>query len=350
MTASNGSRRYLNILIKVGVVVAFGWFVTNRITSQNDLSSIWQTFLVQWNAGPAWMVCLAIALMPCNWLMETIKWRTLMQPGINLSWNRAIAGILSGITLSLFTPNRTGEYGGRILYVDAPFRWRAVIASLTGSFAQNYVYVSFGILALAMFISGNVELSEFMQRGIWVFVVICVLGFGLMYFNLPAIARLISQRNPPRLLRKPWEALSHLRDTKNKRLRHALIFSLLRYAIFTTQYVLLLTYFGVEMPVIWLLGGVAVIFLVQTSIPLPPLVDLVARNEVGLTLWAGFGVNELSVVAGGLTIWIINLAFPALIGLLAIATVNVLRTFGYDKTFVPADTAQPDSSAVDRQP
>jgi hypothetical protein len=104
------------------------------------------------------------------------------------------------------------------------------------------------------------------------------------------------------------------------------------------------------MPVIWLLGGVAVIFLVQTSIPLPPLVDLVARNEVGLTLWAGFGVNELSVVAGGLTIWIINLAFPALIGLLAIATVNVLRTFGYDKTFVPADTAQPDSSAVDRQP
>jgi hypothetical protein len=302
---------------------------------------------MQWKSGPAWMVCLAIALMPCNWFMETAKWRTLMQPGINLSWRRAIAGILSGITLSLFTPNRTGEYGGRILYVDAPFRWRAVIASLTGSFAQNFVYVSFGVLSLALFITDNVALSDLMHRGVWGFVVITVLGFALMYFNLPAIARIISQRKPPRFLKKPWLALGHLKDTGTHRLRQALIYSLLRYSIFTIQYVLLLLYFGIEMPLIWMAGGVAVIFLVQTSIPLPPLVDLVARNEVGLTLWAGFGVNELSVVAAGLTIWIINLAFPALIGLLAIATVNVLRTFGYDKTLVPSDTAQPDGSFVD---
>ena len=99
-----------------------------------------------------------------------------------------------------------------------------------------------------------------------------------------------------------------------------------RYLIFSLQYVLLLVFFDVEVPLLWLAGGVAVIYLMHTSIPLPPVVDLIARNELGILLWTGLGVNELSIVAAGLAIWVLNLALPALFGLLAIASTNVLRT------------------------
>jgi hypothetical protein len=111
------------------------------------------------------------------------------------------------------------------------------------------------------------------------------------------------------------------------------------------QYVLLLRYFGAEVSWLWLFTGVGVIFLVQTSLPLPPLMDILTRNEVGIILWTGLGVGEPSIVSAGLTIWILNLAFPAFFGLIAISAVNVLRTFGYESR--PAASLTVRSGPVD---
>ena len=343
---SRNSRRFWNLSIKIVVVIAFGWFVIHHLTGYDDLPLIRASFVERWAEGPVWMLCLAICLMPLNWLCETLKWSVLMLP-VRLSWKRAVGGILSGITLSLFMPNRTGEYGGRVLYLRPPDRWWGVLASLTGSFAQNMVYVSIGLLFGAFFLTGSAQMPELTARGLWVLTGLCVLALGLLYFNLPAVVALFARRTPPRILLKPWSSLSRLVDTPRTRLTQALGFSFLRYGIFTFQYVLLLTYFGVDVPWIWLTGGVAVIYLVQTSVPLPPFLDLVARNEIGIALWAGFGANELSVVAAGLSIWMINLAFPAFFGLLAIGAVNIFRTPAYDQTVLAADIPGPDCGTLD---
>lgn len=331
--------RVLNLAVKIILVVAFGWFVSQRLTEQGDISAIWHAFLAKLETGPMWALMLALILMPCNWLMETLKWKTLMRP-VHLSWRRTVAAILSGVTLSLFTPNRTGEYGGRILYVQSGDRWRAVLASVTGSFAQNMVYIALGLVAGMVFLSRAHAIPSFTERGIWILVpvIICVL-VGI-YFHLPSIASALSSRRPPRFLRKLWDALQHLSGMPRKYLTQALGFSAARYGIFVFQYVLLLHFFGVDVSWTWLVAGVAVMYLIQTSVPLPPVLDLVARNEVGIVLWAGMGANELSVVAAGLTIWTINLAIPALFGLLAISAVNVPGIFEYDQTIRPANAPQ----------
>ncbi len=342
------SPRQWNILIKTGFVVAFGWFLIQRLHSQEDVGILWHQFVSQLNSRSTWMICLVILMMPLNWMLEVAKWRMLMRTAVVLSWRKAIAGVLSGITFSLFTPNRIGEYGGRILYVDPKYTWHAVMASLTGSFAQNIVHVSLGLLAAIFLFGSAVDIPQITSTGLWIFAACIVIAIWIFYLNLPLIAGILSRWQPPRFLRKPWQALGHISQTTRQQLTLALVFASFRYLLFSTQYILLLQYFNVDVPWHWLAGGVAVIYLMQTSMPLPPFVDLIARNELGILLWAGFGVNELSIVAAGLSIWIINLALPALCGLLAIATVNVLRSLGYESEKIPTSSSQLPGSTVDR--
>lgn len=271
-----------------------------------------------------------------------------MRPAVVLSWRNAILGILSGIAFSLFTPNRIGEYGGRILYVDPKYSWQAVLASLTGSFAQNVVHISFGLVAAVFLFSSVVVLPPITGTGLWVFSACILVAIWIMYLNLPRITCILGRWESPRFLHKPWQALGHVSQITQAQLSLTLVFATFRYLVFTVQYILLLLYFNVDVPFFWLAGGVAVIYLMQTSIPLPPFVDLIARNELGILLWAGFGANELSIVAAGLSIWIINLAFPALFGLLAVATVNVLRSLGYESEKIPSTYSQLSGSTVDR--
>jgi hypothetical protein len=256
--------------------------------------------------------------------------------------------VLSGITFSLFTPNRIGEYGGRILYVDARHAWHAVIASITGSFAQNLVHITAGLAAAVLLIGTVIELPETTGTGLWVFsiCVICMIWF--CYFYLPEIARILSSWTPPRILRRPWKALDHLVHTSRRQLTFALCFALIRYTVFSLQYILLLQFFQVDIPLYWLVGGVALIYFMQTSMPLPPFVDLIARNELGILLWAGFGVSAFSITAAGLTLWILNLGIPALFGLLAIAAVNVLRSLGYEYETLSPSPAEHAGHVVDR--
>ena len=56
----------------------------------------------------------------------------------------AYKSVLSGVTLSLNTPNRMGEYGGRILYVKEGSRLKAISLSIAGSISQLIVTLVMG--------------------------------------------------------------------------------------------------------------------------------------------------------------------------------------------------------------
>ena len=53
-------------------------------------------------------------MMFLNWLVEALKWRYMISKIENISIMTAYRAVLTGITVSTFTPNRIGEYGGRV--------------------------------------------------------------------------------------------------------------------------------------------------------------------------------------------------------------------------------------------
>ena len=291
---------------------------------------MWTSFVERWSHGRSWAVVLTVCLMPLCWSLEAGKWKWLMKPALKMTLWRALSAVLGGVALSLFTPNRIGEYGGRILFVPSKYNWRAVAATLIGSFAQNLVNIGLGLVAGAWVISQTADFPHAVRTGA-VFLALIVLMIGIVvFFRVPALSTWADAHKPPAWLRRPWRALKYLRKLTGRDLSIALGYSGFKYAVFSTQFALMLVYFGVDLPISWLVCGVALMYLMQTSIPLPPFIDVVARSEFAILIWAPFAVNELSVLAASFFIWVINLLIPAFFGLVAISSVNVMRSLGYE--------------------
>ena len=323
--------RTINIGIKLAIMLLFLGGIAWQIGSRDHLSELWVNFKLQLTWGHLPILLVVFALMPVNWTLETLKWTVLLRPAIRLPFFQAFKGIMSGITFSLFTPNRIGEYGGRILHVPAKHNWHAVASTLVGSFSQNINSLTVGVVALLVVLPVITDSSADIMVGIAIFCLLVIVFCFFSYFRIDAIYDMLEKIFKKGFARKGIKALSHISNLDSSLLVIALRYSFVRYAVFCTQYVLMLLFFGVDVPIIWLYCGVAVIFLFHTTIPLPPFVDIIARGEIALLMWNHFEVNELSILAASFFIWIINLVLPAFFGLFAVGDVNVLKSLGYEK-------------------
>ncbi len=76
------------------------------------------------------------ALMWVNWGLEAAKWQISILPVQRISFIRAFQAILAGTCIASFTPNRVGEYLGRMLYVDQGKKIQSVAPTIVCSMAQ----------------------------------------------------------------------------------------------------------------------------------------------------------------------------------------------------------------------
>jgi hypothetical protein len=272
-----------------------------------------------------------IILMPLNWGLESLKWMKLMRPFLEMPFKKAYRAILAGVTISIFTPNRIGEYGGRILEVEARYNWRGVLATLVGSFSQLIVLISFG-LAGALYYLHQFEMIDFfvlssslLIGGSLVFIML------FAYFNVDMALPLVKKLPLGKWKRPVYRQILVLRSYDAKLLGQVLLLSAVRYLVYSFQYYLILRFFGFSIPLFIALAGIATIFLVQTSIPLPLVVGLLVRGEIALSVWGFVDTNELGILAATFLLFIINLSVPSLLGVVIIVRTNVLKSLGYEK-------------------
>ncbi|MFT4668330.1 MAG: hypothetical protein ACI8YQ_000702 [Polaribacter sp.] len=316
-------------LLKLVIVLALSWVIYKQIWARENATELWATFLESLTRDRAGWLIAAFILIPINWAFETLKWKELIKEIETLSFWKMYSAILSGVTFSVFTPNRIGEYAGRILFVKAENNWKTVVATLVGSFSQLLVLLSIGILGLSFFIWRYLELEVYVLRGI---LFLGIAGMGLMlfcFYNVDLMVPIVKRLPLKKYLIPYVKHLNVLRNYRSKELSRVLLFSFLRYATYTTQYYLMLMYFGVEVPLLTGIACIATIFLLQTSIPLPPIMGLLMRGEVALFVWGNFCDNELSILASTFSLWVINMILPALIGIIFIVNINVLKSLGY---------------------
>ena len=72
-------RKRLNLIIKSAIAIAFVVGVGYQLLHERDLGLIWQNFMSHWTLKNAWLIIIAIALMPVCWLLESAKWKLLMR-------------------------------------------------------------------------------------------------------------------------------------------------------------------------------------------------------------------------------------------------------------------------------
>ena len=80
-----------------------------------------------------------VLLMVVNWVLESFKWQYLARTLVKISVWESIEAVFCGLTWAIFTPNRIGEYGGRVMFLPNRKRIHCVVAMAVGSFGQNVI-------------------------------------------------------------------------------------------------------------------------------------------------------------------------------------------------------------------
>jgi uncharacterized membrane protein YbhN (UPF0104 family) len=303
------------------------WSVYRQVTTQPNLGKNLMEIRQALTGPEAWKLLVIFLLMFVNWGLETRKWQLLLKHLYKISFWEAFKAILSGLAFALNTPNRIGEYGGRVLFIPDGKRVRAVSLTLAGSFSQLLVTLILGGVGL-FFLSDKITASaEFSSLQVWITVLEVLVFFialvgCIIYFRLSWLVKLVEKIPGVQAYMRHFDVLRELNVTI---LLNVMFLSFLRFLVFIIQYNLMLQMMQVEMG--WWSGfwAVSVLFLLLATLPTIALLELGLRWEYSIMLFGLFSANVLGIYAAATGIWLINLVFPALAGSLFMLSIRIFK-------------------------
>jgi hypothetical protein len=318
----------LNILIRFAIVALSIGFIYWKVFAKGDVKGLVNS-IKSYGDDPGFLkgLILVFILMIANWSIETLKWQKLINKVERVPFLKALQSVLSGITVSIFTPNRTGEFIGRAFTLKNHEPVKAVLLTIIGSLSQLLITILAGTITLAFCY------NQYLPQGtvIPVFANYGVIS-GIILFDLLIIAGFL---NVPvfGLSVKRWfqKRPGHLKDyflviasLKRQELLWVIFLSAIRYAIFSFQFFLMLHLFGIGIPLKYAICIIPLIYLALAVIPTFALSELGVRSSVslyfiGTFIYASRGIplsqNEsLAIVLAAGLLWLINLAIPAIMG------------------------------------
>ena len=277
----------------------------------------------------AWKLWLIIILALVNWGLEARKWQLLMKPLQSMSFFRAYKSVLSGLALSLNTPNRMGEYGGRILYVKDGIRIKAISLSIAGSISQLIVtlFLGCGGLLYWLYFQNGYPHSIMGLPVFWIKILLLISSLvsvilTLFFFRLSWLIKLI-EKIPTAA--KFVKYINVLEEFTAKLLLRLLSLSFFRYLVFVIQYILMLQVLNVEIYWIDAFWVISILFLVLAIVPSFAIADLGIRGKFSTELLSIYSVNTVGILGTTFGIWFINLFIPALAGSVFILGIKIFK-------------------------
>lgn len=288
--------------------LAIGFLYTQVMAKD---SRLWSGALA---ASWSWPIVIVMLLAGVNWGVEAFKWKLLMRPVEVVSYGQAVRATLAGTSVGMLTPNRSGEYVGRIWFVQPGARLRAGFATVLGSMAQFTSTMIAGAVAVVVVLCTGAVVP---WEGKWIANVVLALallvsGASLLLYFFPRMLQAAVAVLP--VLQRLRGSSMVLSEFSTREQTHVLGLSLLRYAVFAAQFVILLTLCCG--PTLWKEAALAVplIYLVTTLMPTMLLTELGVRGGTAVAILSPWGLNEPGILTACFTLWVINLLLPAAIG------------------------------------
>ena len=328
MRLNKNIKIFLNYFLGPLLFLWLSYSIYNQVKHQPDLKTSWIKIRQSLQSAEIWDLVIVVFLMIINWSIEAWKWKISIQNVQPMSFSRSFRAVLSGVSFSVSTPNRMGEYLGRILYMEEGNRLRVISLTIVSSMSQLITTLLAGSVGL-FFIRKNIDTGnsiegldsfwlQVLQYGV-IIVLVILTGF---YFRLSLIINVADKlRNNSRYA---W-LIGSLKDIDATLLLKLLSLSAIRYIVFVLQYFLLFRLFEADMEWWQCFWAVSVIFLVLAIIPTFAIAELGLRGKVSLKLIGLFSTNSLGISLATVTIWIINLVLPAIAGSLLILSVKIFK-------------------------
>lgn len=300
------------LIIKLILALLALWFIYLKVISHEQAGGYFdqlQTAFLQ--PGAAFFFIIVFVLMLLNWTIEALKWKFMISKIEKVSTGRALEAVFSGITISFFTPNRIGEYAGRVFHLHKGIRMQATLITVIENSSQLLITILTGSIASIFY------MQEYMELNSWIFMLMRILFVALsalcliLYFNIDLFEKIFQRFK----VNEYWKQIIHVFSLYSSReLMYVCLLSLARYVIFSFQFFLLLRLYGAYFPLADGMLMIAMTFFVMSVVPTFSFAELGIRGAVSAYFFGKLTLDVLPVLNGTFSLWLINLALPALAG------------------------------------
>lgn len=301
-------------------------FVYKQILEKHDLHQwldLWSKIQLQENVW--YLLIINVILLFINILIESYKWKFLVSKLEVIKLNQAFTAVLSGMSVSMFLPNRVGDYLGRVFVLQKASHVKGILVTIIGSLAHIIVTFVAGFIGLMVIVPFVFPLNSTYQILLYLgltgaALLVSALMF-VLYFNIRLAKIIVSalwkKRKKQLIDYAEVFALYTFVD-----LFKIISFSILRYFVYTFQFFLMLLIFGFGISYPEALALIAVTYLIITIIPTIAITELGVRGSVTIAVFGMYFENSeiwtadssFAVLAASSSLWLLNLAFPAILG------------------------------------
>ena len=303
----------LKFIVLVASVVVIYFQFKSRVFSFSDIDSLLEKLVT---IKAFLFLGLTILLMFLNWSLESYKWKNLLNKVEDVSFYQAVKGVLSGLAIGFITPNRVGEFAGKIAYLKSENRANGAVMSFVGSSAQLLVTIQAGLIAIAV--------SNF-ESPIDVFVtpitLVALVIVSLVWFKLNLFLKWISRFAWLKKWNKHTDQLAAVSENK---MIIVYFISLVRYMVFPLQYFVLFKMLDTAIGFSECLSMTATSYFLLAIVPTYAIAEIGARGSINLLAFSELNA-PFAVLSVTLLIWVINLIIPAIFGTFLLAKFKISK-------------------------
>jgi len=309
---TTSTKKIVSYLLKAGIVIVAALFIYRQFSKKSN--ELQEFELLASNLSVSKVVFtlgVVVLLMFLNWFLEALKWRYVTKTLIDISLWEAVEAVFCGLTWAVTTPNRIGEYGGRVMFLPNRKRIPGIFAMGVGSFSQALITNVLGIISSVWFVLSFIGDKKWVCIGFVAILGALVLLQLIVYFHIKWMVYLFDKITFIRKYHRFFDVLSRY---KTHELLKTMAFSLARYVTFTFQYYLVFQLLVPQVSIVPMLLVLMVFFFVTSTLPSLDLFDIGVRGFTAAHLFIYVTDQKLAVISCVSLIWLINLFIPAILG------------------------------------
>lgn len=245
-----------------------------------------------------WLI-FAILLLPINWLSESVKWKIIVSDIQTLSLKVSLKSVLAGYSTGFFSPNRTGDVIGRLIFLNSSNRKTGILLSFLSSITQNMAIAICGIPASFIFFTNKHNDFQFPSVNYLIIISIVLVLLILFFFIIPPLATRIKNVTINQYVKG-------FRNFSYSKFLLILVVSFIRFVIFSVQFYAVLQFFGVNLSLVNALVAIPANYLFVTFTPSLAFSEPLIRGSFAVFFIGNYSSHIAGIALAGIFLWIIN--------------------------------------------
>lgn len=305
----NAYKNIFSLLIKIIVGIASFYLIYVRLKNDftpDKLVVIQRSFT---DYSSYFLLIISLLFVPLNWGIESYKWQLITAPVEKVSFITSSKSVYSGLCVGNLAPGRATEFLAKIVFFNASNRPTITLLHFANGMFQLSVTIVFGLLAVFIFYQNNISSSDSTTFLLGVFFMLLLGVFTFFIVRFSSIQQWLIKKFE-RSVGRHVQPYTFSRSMITK----LFLFSVLRYIVFTSQFVLLIKLFYPSPISSQLIAGISIYFLLTTILPMISLIEAAIRSAVALLVFTGTDIPEIALVLTAILLWVLNIVIPSSIG------------------------------------